>query len=103
MAPTGGNDASSIIVGGGGCVAMIPPWLDQVIVAIPGIQHDLPKNPEKFLPKFDPDKKEETPENFVNRFMLSLRLQNVQYEDVVFHLLAYTFQGMNSTRYLMYL
>jgi hypothetical protein len=33
------------------------PWLDQDVVAIPGPQHPLPKHPEKWLPKFDPDSK----------------------------------------------
>jgi hypothetical protein len=33
------------------------PWLDQDVVAVPGAQHPLPKNPEKWLPKFDPDSK----------------------------------------------
>jgi hypothetical protein len=34
------------------------PWLDQDVVAIPGPQHPLPKHPEKWLPKFDPDSKQ---------------------------------------------
>ena len=33
---------------------MRPPWLSQDAVSILGVQHDLPKNFEKFLPKFDP-------------------------------------------------
>jgi hypothetical protein len=33
------------------------PWLDQDAVAVPGTQHPLPKHPEKWLPKFDPDSK----------------------------------------------
>jgi hypothetical protein len=31
------------------------PWLDQDVVVVPGPQHPLPKHPEKWLPKFDPD------------------------------------------------
>lgn len=34
------------------------PWLVQDVVAIPGVVHPLPKHPDKFLPKFDPDKKD---------------------------------------------
>jgi hypothetical protein len=34
------------------------PWRDQDAVAIPGPQHPLPKHPEKWLPKFDPDSKQ---------------------------------------------
>jgi hypothetical protein len=33
------------------------PWLDQDVVAVLGAQHPLPKHPEKWLPKFDPDSK----------------------------------------------
>lgn len=38
--------------GGGGGVAR-PPWLSQDVVSILRVQHDLPKNLENFLPKFD--------------------------------------------------
>lgn len=31
------------------------PWLAADVIAVPGIQHPLPKHPEKLLPKFDPD------------------------------------------------
>jgi hypothetical protein len=31
------------------------PWLDQDAMAVPGDQHPLPKHPEKWLPKFDPN------------------------------------------------
>ena len=31
------------------------PWLAAYVVAVPRIQHPLPKHPEKLLPKFDPD------------------------------------------------
>jgi hypothetical protein len=33
------------------------PWLDQDVVVVPGAQHPLPKHPEKWIPKFDPDSK----------------------------------------------
>jgi hypothetical protein len=33
------------------------PWLDQDAVVVLGPQHPLPKHPEKWLPKFDPDSK----------------------------------------------
>ena len=44
-----------------------PLWISQGVVTIPGIQHDLLKSPDKFLPKFDPDMKEETLEDHVKR------------------------------------
>jgi hypothetical protein len=34
------------------------PWLFANAVVVHGVQHDMPKHPEKFLPKFDPDKKD---------------------------------------------
>lgn len=43
---------------------------------------DLPKHPEKLLPKYDPDKKE-PPEDPIKKFMLTIRLMAVQHEDVV--------------------
>lgn len=52
----------------------------------------------KFLPKFDPEKNN-YPDDHIKNFMLSLHLMNVQHEDVVFWLLAYTFEGSYSTWY----
>ncbi|MDO5304889.1 MAG: hypothetical protein Q4E87_04875, partial [bacterium] len=47
------------------------PWLDQDAVAVPGAQHNLPRNPEKFLPKFDPSNNESAEEN-IKKFMLAI-------------------------------
>jgi hypothetical protein len=74
------------------------PWLDQDVVAVPGPQHLLPKHPEKWLPKFDPDSKQST-EDHIKKFMLVVRLQNVEHEDVVCRLFPYTFEGNASTWY----
>jgi hypothetical protein len=52
------------------------PWLLPDVVSIPGVLHDLPKHPEKFLPKFDPEKKDSA-EDHVKKFLLAIRLQNV--------------------------
>ena len=52
------------------------------VIAVPGIQHPLPKHPEKLLPKFDLDN-DVTPEDHIKQFMLSLRLMDVQHKDVV--------------------
>jgi hypothetical protein len=51
-------------------------------VAIPGPQHPLPKHPEKWLPKFDPDSKQIV-EDHIKKFMLAIRLRSVEHEDVV--------------------
>jgi ribonuclease HI len=74
------------------------PWLDQDAVAVPGPQHPLPKHPEKWLTKFDPDSKR-TAEDHIMKFMLDIRLRNVEHEDVVYRLFPYTFDGNASTWY----
>jgi ribonuclease HI len=74
------------------------PWLDQDVVAVPGPQHPLPKHPEKWLTKFDPDSKQ-TAEDHIMKFMLDIRLRNVEHEDVVCRLFPYTFEGNASTWY----
>jgi hypothetical protein len=74
------------------------PWLDQDVVAVPGTQHPLPKHPEKWLTKFDPDSKR-TAEDHIMKFMLDIRLRNVEHEDVVCRLFPYTFEGNASTWY----
>jgi hypothetical protein len=58
------------------------PWLDQDVVVVPRAQHPLPKNPEKWLPKFDPDSKQIV-EDHIKKFMLPIRFRNVEHEDVV--------------------
>jgi hypothetical protein len=62
------------------------PWLAMNVVVVPEAQHPLPKHPEKRLPKFDPDN-DVTPKDNIKQFMLSLRLLDVQHEDVVCRLL----------------
>jgi hypothetical protein len=74
------------------------PWLDQDVVAVPGPQHPLPKHLEKWLTKFDPDSKQ-IAEDHIMKFMLDIRLHNVEHEDVVCRLFPYTFEGNASTWY----
>jgi hypothetical protein len=74
------------------------PWLFVDVVIVPGIQHDMPRHPEKFLPKFDPDKKDSA-ENHVKKFLLAIRLQSIRHEDVVCHLFPLTFEEKVSTWY----
>jgi hypothetical protein len=74
------------------------PWLDQDAVAVPGPQHPLPKHPKKWLTKFDPDSKQ-IAEDHIMKFMLDIRLHNVEHEDVVCRLFPYTFEGNASTWY----
>jgi hypothetical protein len=74
------------------------PWLDQDVVAVPGPQHPLPKHLEKWLTKFDSDSKQIV-EDHIKKFMLDIRLRNVEHEDVVCRLFPYTFEGNASTWY----
>ena len=71
-------------------------WLATIVVAVPGAQHPFPKHLEKLLLKFDPDN-DVRPEDHIKQFMLSLRLMDVQHEDVVCILFPYTFVGQAST------
>lgn len=77
-------------------MAVNRPWLATDAIAVPRAQHPLPKHPEKLLRKFDPDN-DITPEDHIKQFMLSLRLLEVQHEDVVCILFLYTFVGQAST------
>jgi hypothetical protein len=67
-------------------------------VALPGEVHEMPKNPENVLPKFDPNKKESFEEHF-KTFMLVAKLINLQHEDVIYRIFPYTFENKASTWY----
>jgi hypothetical protein len=74
------------------------PWLAKDSMEIPRWVHNLPRHPEKLLPKFDL----ETfgfPEDHIKKFILAIRLMNVQHEDVVCILFPYTFENSASTWY----
>jgi len=68
------------------------PWLVVDVIAVPRAQHPLPKHPKNLLPKFDLVN-DITPEDHIKQFTLSLRLLDVQHEDVVCRLFSYTFVG----------
>ena len=53
--------------------------------------HDLPKHPEKVLPRFDP-RKGVSVEDHLKGFYLDFNLLNVGYEDVVCRIFPYTFE-----------
>jgi hypothetical protein len=52
------------------------PWLVPDVVDVLGIFHDMPRPSKKFLPKFDPDRKD-LAEDHVKKFLLSIRLQRI--------------------------
>jgi hypothetical protein len=72
------------------------PWLVPDIFVVPREVHDMPKHPKKVFPIFNPDKKDYVEDN-IKKFMLVVRLTNVQYEDVVCILFPYTFENRAST------
>jgi hypothetical protein len=52
----------------------------------------LPKNPDKWLPKFNPESKE-TPNDHINKFMLVVNLRGIEHEDVLCRIFPYTLEG----------
>jgi hypothetical protein len=76
------------------------PWFSINALSIPSRHNSLPKYPEIFLPKFDPDK-DILPEDHIKKFMCDLNLMNVQHEDVVCRLFYFTFQGKESSLFFI--
>jgi hypothetical protein len=74
------------------------PWLVGDIVAVLRQVHNLPRHPEKMLPKYDP-KTSGLPEDHINKFILAIKIMNVQNEDVVCRLFPYMFENSASTWY----
>jgi hypothetical protein len=58
------------------------PWLLPDAVVYLEYSMTCLNTPKKFLPKFDPEKKDSA-EDHVKKFLLAIRLQNVQHKDVV--------------------
>lgn len=74
--------------------------LEPDALAIFGNSHPLTRHPGKVLSKFNPDKKEFM-EDHVNKFMLALRILNVEHKDIVYRLFPFTFEGKASTWYFL--
>ena len=72
-------------------MAANPRWLTINPLAIAGPQNDLPRNPNKFLPKFDSDD-DILPKTYLDKFMLAMNIMNVQHEDVACKLFCLTLQ-----------
>ena len=77
-------------------MAANPRWLTINPLAIAGPQNDLPKNPDKLLPKFDPND-DILPKTHLDKFMLAMNIMNVQHEDVACRLFCLTLQGNASS------
>ena len=67
-------------------------------MSILGDQHRLPKIPDKWLPKYNPDEKIHV-EDHIKTFIQAIRLRKVIHEYVVYRLFPYTFEGKYSTWY----
>jgi hypothetical protein len=74
------------------------PWRTLGAVNVPVNQHDLLKNPDKWLPKFNPESKE-NPDDHINKFMLAVNLRDVEHEDIVCRLFPYAFEVEASAWY----
>ena len=61
------------------------------VIAILGPTHPFPKNPQKFLPKYDPDD-DVLPKYHIKQFTDALNLMNVEHEDVVGRFFPHTLQ-----------
>jgi hypothetical protein len=73
-------------------MARYKPWLTIDAIVIPGPTHPLPKKPQKFLPKYDPND-DVLLEHHIKQFMDDLKLMSVEHEDVVCRLFPHTLQG----------
>ena len=65
------------------------PWITIDVIDIPSPTHPLPKKPQKFLPKYDPDD-HISPELHIKQFMDALKLMNVEHDDVVCRISTHT-------------
>ena len=77
-----------------------PTWRERTSLNMVFPLHDLPKHPERVLPKFDPRKGVST-EDHLKNFNMDLNLLNVQYEYVVFILFPYNFEPKASSWYFI--
>jgi hypothetical protein len=75
------------------------PWMVPDVIVVPRAIHQLPKHPEKFLPKFEPDKNDFAIDHIKN-FKLTIRLMDVEHDDSIYRLFPYTFENKYSTWYV---
>lgn len=68
------------------------PWLVVDAIVILGAQYLFPKPPKNLLSKFDLDN-DVSLEDHIKQFIFSLRLMDVEHEDVVCRLFPYNFVG----------
>jgi hypothetical protein len=74
------------------------PCIARYALALPGQLHNLLRHREKLLPKFDP-KTFVLPEDHIKKFILEIKLINVQHKNIMCRLFPYTFENSTSTWY----
>jgi hypothetical protein len=74
------------------------PCLARDVFSIHGRVHNFPRHPETLLPKFDPETLGFL-DDHIKKFILSIKLMNVQHEDVVCRLFPYIFDNSASMWY----
>lgn len=66
-------------------------WLGETPLNIARAPHPLPRNPKRYLPIYAPMGGNTTEEHVVS-FKYSLRILNIQHEDVAYRLFPFTLQ-----------
>jgi len=74
------------------------PWNKHGVVQITPPLHPLPKHPQRWLPKFNPNDGLPAEEN-IHNFMLAINLNGVTEDDCVFRIFPYTFEGFARSWY----
>ena len=76
----------------------VNPWSNPGVVNMPAPLHALPKNPERWLPKFNPDERISAEEH-IHNFMLAVNLNGVVEEYFVVISFPYTLKGFGGSWY----
>jgi hypothetical protein len=74
------------------------PWLARDALTIHKRVHNLPRHPENLFPKFNSETFRLS-EDHIKKFILAIRLMNVQHEDIVCRRFLYTFENSYSMWY----
>jgi len=73
-----------------------PRWRAGNIIVVPGQTHDLPRHLEKYITKFDLDRKNSAKEHLL-RYKMKLETLQVEHEDVTCKLFSYSLEGKASS------
>lgn len=73
-------------------------WMAQSPLGLCYPLHDMPRHPEKHLPKFDPEKGM-LAEDHISNFYLALQIMRVQSDDVACQIIPHTLENKATTWY----